>query len=54
MVAAFSESMAADGFEDIVNIDISNVVIEEMKKKYTNHPNLKCILDSISFLFTCF
>ncbi|CAO2829811.1 unnamed protein product [Amaranthus hypochondriacus] len=41
--STFSESMAADGFEDIVNIDISNVVIEEMKKKYANHPNLKYI-----------
>ncbi|KAL2922283.1 EEF1A lysine methyltransferase 4 [Bienertia sinuspersici] len=39
----FSEGMADDGFEDIVNIDISPVVIEAMQKKYANHPRLKYI-----------
>lgn len=39
--STFSEGMADDGYEDIVNIDISNVVIEAMQKKYANHPRLK-------------
>lgn len=41
--SAFSEGMANDGYEDIVNIDISSVVIEAMQKKYTNCPQLKYI-----------
>lgn len=41
--SSFSEKMAADGYEDIVNIDISSVVIEEMQKKYSDHPQLKYI-----------
>ena len=41
-MAAFSEEMVSDGYEDVVNIDISTVVIEAMKKKYSNHPQLKC------------
>lgn len=52
MVAAFSEDMADDGYEDIVNIDISSVAIEAMQKKHSNHPQLKCILNIIYlFLF---
>lgn len=42
-VTAFSEGMVGDGYEDVVNIDISSVVIEAMKKKYSNRPQLKCI-----------
>ncbi|RZC56058.1 hypothetical protein C5167_014905 [Papaver somniferum] len=42
--AAISEDMANDGFEDIVNIDISSVVIEAMQTKYQDIPALKCIL----------
>lgn len=41
-MAAFSEGMVSDGYEDVVNIDISSVVIEAMKRKYSNHPRLKC------------
>ncbi|KAJ6899706.1 hypothetical protein NC652_025991 [Populus alba x Populus x berolinensis] len=41
--SAFSEEMVSDGYEDVVNIDISTVVIEAMKKKYSNHPQLKYI-----------
>ncbi|KNA05806.1 hypothetical protein SOVF_186910 isoform B [Spinacia oleracea] len=33
--------MADDGYEDIVNIDISSVAIEAMQKKHSNHPQLK-------------
>lgn len=36
--------MVNNGYEDVVNIDISSVVIEAMQKKYINHPRLKCIL----------
>lgn len=41
--AAFSEGMVDDGYEDVVNIDISSVVIETMRKKNANRPQLKCI-----------
>jgi hypothetical protein len=36
--------MVDDGYQDIVNIDISSVVIDQMKKKYRDKPHLKCIL----------
>ncbi|KAL9994641.1 putative endothelin-converting enzyme 1 [Helianthus debilis subsp. tardiflorus] len=39
--AAFSEGMSKDGYGDIVNIDISSVVIERMRKKYSDSPHLK-------------
>lgn len=41
--SAFSEGMVDDGYEDVVNIDISSVVIETMQKRYSNRPQLKCI-----------
>lgn len=41
--SAFSEGMVSDGYEDVVNIDISTVVIEAMKRKHSNHPQLKYI-----------
>lgn len=39
-----SEDMVKDGYEDIMNIDISSVAIDMMRKKYGNIPQLKCIL----------
>ncbi|KAH9684079.1 methyltransferase 11 domain-containing protein [Citrus sinensis] len=39
----FSEGMVDDGYEDVVNVDISSVVIEAMMKKYSNRPQLKYI-----------
>ena len=41
--AEMSEHMVKDGFDDIVNIDNSSIVIEAMQKKYHNIPQLKCI-----------
>ncbi|GMP76143.1 hypothetical protein CsSME_00032946 [Camellia sinensis var. sinensis] len=41
--SAFSEGMTDDGYGDVVNIDISSVVIEAMQNKYSNHPQLKYI-----------
>lgn len=41
-----SEDMVKDGYEDIMNIDISPVAIDMMRKKYENIPQLKCILFS--------
>lgn len=35
--------MVDDGYEEVINIDISSVVIEAMKKKYSNRSQLKCI-----------
>lgn len=43
VAAEFSEGMVDDGYKDVVNIDISSVVIEAMQKKYSNRPQLKCI-----------
>ncbi|RZC79008.1 hypothetical protein C5167_003201 [Papaver somniferum] len=42
--AVLSEDMVKDGYEDIMNTDISSVAIEMMKKKYKDIPQLKCIL----------
>lgn len=39
-----SEDMVKDGYEDIINIDISSVAIDMMRRKYENIPQLKCIL----------
>ncbi|XP_073049473.1 uncharacterized protein [Primulina eburnea] len=41
--AVMSEDMVKDGFEDIMNIDISSVAIEMMRKKYEHIPQLKYI-----------
>lgn len=41
--------MVADGYQDIYNIDISSVVIEAMKKKYSIEPAQKCILKIVYF-----
>lgn len=35
-----SEDMAKDGYKDIVNIDISSVVIEQMREKHKEIPQL--------------
>lgn len=39
--ALMSEDMVKDGYEDIVNIDISSVAIDLMKMKYEKIPQLK-------------
>ncbi|PUZ52283.1 hypothetical protein GQ55_6G257800 [Panicum hallii var. hallii] len=39
--SVFGENMVDDGYQDVVNIDISSVVIEQMKKKYHDMPRLK-------------
>ncbi|XP_042474872.1 eEF1A lysine and N-terminal methyltransferase isoform X2 [Macadamia integrifolia] len=41
--AVFSEGMVDDGYRDVVNIDISSVVIEAMQKKCQDRPELKYI-----------
>ncbi|KAJ4874890.1 S-adenosyl-L-methionine-dependent methyltransferase protein [Raphanus sativus] len=38
---SFSEGMVDDGYVDVVNIDISSVVIDAVNKKYSDHPQLK-------------
>ncbi|KAF6152938.1 hypothetical protein GIB67_039645 [Kingdonia uniflora] len=40
-VKTLSEGLANDGYQDLVNIDISSVVIEAMEKKYCDRPELK-------------
>lgn len=47
---AFSEGMIDDGYEDVVSVDISSVVVEAMQKKYSNRPQLKCIFRLTFFL----
>lgn len=41
--SAFGEGMVDDGYEDVVNVDMSSVVIEAMTEKYSNRPQLKYI-----------
>lgn len=45
--SAFSEGMVEDGYDEVVNIDISSVVIDAMQNKYSNCPQLKCIFDKL-------
>ncbi|CAM0907130.1 unnamed protein product [Alopecurus aequalis] len=39
--ALMSEDMVADGYKEIINIDISSVLIEMMRKKYFDLPQLQ-------------
>ncbi|KAA8520203.1 hypothetical protein F0562_014459 [Nyssa sinensis] len=39
--AVMSEDMVKDGYEDIMNIDISSVAIDMMRRKYEHLPQLK-------------
>nr|GMD65328.1 methyltransferase-like protein 13 [Ipomoea batatas] len=41
--AVMSEDMVKDGYEDIVNVDISSVAIDIMKRKHEHIPQLQCI-----------
>lgn len=50
--AVMSEDMVKDGYEEIVNIDISSVAIEMMRRKYEYIPQLKCMLSiTLCYLF---
>jgi hypothetical protein len=40
--SVLSEDMAKDGYENIVNIDISSVVIEQMREKHKEITQLTC------------
>jgi hypothetical protein len=42
ILSVLSEDMAKDGYEDIVNIDISSVVIEQMREKHKEITQLTC------------
>lgn len=46
--SAFGEKMVNDDYEQVVNIDISSVVIRAMQSKYSHLPHLQC---NISFEF---
>jgi len=49
--SVLSEDMAKDGYEDIVNIDISSVVIEQMREKHKEITQLTCsACDSFIFI----
>ncbi|XP_058075960.1 uncharacterized protein LOC131224686 isoform X3 [Magnolia sinica] len=41
--SVLGEDMVSDGYQDVVNIDISSVVIDAMQKKYLDCPELKYI-----------
>lgn len=45
--AVISEDMVNDGYETIVNVDISQVVIDAMIEKYKDMPQLQCNFNSI-------
>lgn len=49
-LVVMSEDMVADGYEDIMNVDISSVAIDMMKRKYEHIPQLKCILLKTYFI----
>ncbi|KAH6808566.1 S-adenosyl-L-methionine-dependent methyltransferases superfamily protein [Perilla frutescens var. frutescens] len=42
--SAFSEGVVDDGYDEVINVDISSVVIEAMQRKYSNHPHLKYLV----------
>lgn len=46
-----SEDMVKDGYEDIMNVDISSVAIDLMRRKYEHVPQLKCILHNEQLAF---
>ncbi|XP_024529895.1 EEF1A lysine methyltransferase 4 isoform X1 [Selaginella moellendorffii] len=50
--AAISEDMVNDGYQEIVNIDISTVVIEAMQQKYQHVPQLKYMTMDVRDLST--
>ncbi|XP_031396491.1 EEF1A lysine methyltransferase 4 isoform X2 [Punica granatum] len=56
--SAFSEGMVEDGYEEVINIDVSSVVIEAMRKKYSDCPQLKYmkmdVRDMHAFQSGCF
>lgn len=39
--SGFSEGMVDDGYSEVINVDISSVVIEAMQRKYSTTPRLK-------------
>ena len=39
-----SEDMVKDGYEEIMNIDISSVAIEMMRRKHEHIHQLQCII----------
>ncbi|KAH7513570.1 uncharacterized protein LOC107433368 [Ziziphus jujuba] len=39
--SALSQGLADDGYEDVVSIDISSVVVEVMQRRYSDRPCLK-------------
>ncbi|XP_057475256.1 uncharacterized protein LOC130763369 [Actinidia eriantha] len=43
VVGCGNSAFRDDGYVDVVNIDISSVAIEAMRKKCSNRPQLKCI-----------
>lgn len=47
ILTALGEDMADDGYQDIVNNDISSVVIETMHAKYADKLALKCMLSNL-------
>ncbi|KAG6524568.1 hypothetical protein ZIOFF_014482 [Zingiber officinale] len=48
---ALGEDLVDDGYQDVVNIDISSVLIETMQAKYS-HKSIKFLYDACCFLIT--
>lgn len=49
--AVMSEDMVKDGYVEIVNVDISSVAIDMMRRKYEHIPELQCIVTNELQLF---
>ncbi|PKA54711.1 hypothetical protein AXF42_Ash000546 [Apostasia shenzhenica] len=48
--STLGEGMVSDGYQDVVNIDISSVVVEAMQKKYHDKPELKYIKMDVRYM----
>lgn len=51
MNRAFSSEMNGDGYVDITNIDFSEIVINDMERKYASLEGLKCTSFLSSLLY---
>lgn len=44
-----SEKMYINGYKNIINIDISKVVIDQMQKRNEDKPEMKCNIKRVSY-----
>lgn len=51
LCAALSYDMYMDGYTSSLSVDYSQIVIDQMKAKYAQFPDLKCFLFTFSLVF---